>query len=143
MPLAVEAAGGPEGADPDRARAGTGRGHGDRRHGRRDACVFLAGLYRAEQVIAERLMRLVNGKLPWPSIDPDEGAALGREADRPVACRQPGGGDPAGADVEGAGHHRRPGRRQDDHRQFDPAHPRGQRRATCSCARRLAAPPSA
>ena len=30
------AAGGPEGAGPDRARSRTGRGHGDRRHGRRD-----------------------------------------------------------------------------------------------------------
>jgi exodeoxyribonuclease V alpha subunit len=34
------------------------------------ACTFLAGLYRAEQVIADRLIRLVNGKLPWPFIDP-------------------------------------------------------------------------
>jgi exodeoxyribonuclease V alpha subunit len=35
-------------------------------------CVFLAGLYRAERAIAERLARLVDGKLPWPSIDPDK-----------------------------------------------------------------------
>jgi exodeoxyribonuclease V alpha subunit len=35
------------------------------------ACIFLGGLYRAEQVIAERLLRLINGKLPWPYIDPD------------------------------------------------------------------------
>jgi exodeoxyribonuclease V alpha subunit len=35
-------------------------------------CVFLAGLYRAERVIAERLLRLVNGTLPWPYIDPDK-----------------------------------------------------------------------
>ena len=35
-------------------------------------CVFLAGLHRAERTIAERLMRLANGKLPWPSIDPDK-----------------------------------------------------------------------
>src|ERR1700689_4165134 len=35
-------------------------------------CVFLAGLYRAERVIAERLMRLANGPLPWPWIDPDK-----------------------------------------------------------------------
>jgi exodeoxyribonuclease V alpha subunit len=34
------------------------------------ACVFLGGLYRAEQVIAERLLLLANGKLPWPYIDP-------------------------------------------------------------------------
>jgi exodeoxyribonuclease V alpha subunit len=36
------------------------------------ACVFLGGLYRAEQVIAERLLRLANGKLPWLYIDADK-----------------------------------------------------------------------
>ena len=30
-------------------------------------CIFLAGLYRAEQVIAERLKQLASGKLPGPS----------------------------------------------------------------------------
>jgi exodeoxyribonuclease V alpha subunit len=35
-------------------------------------CVFLAGLHRAERVIADRLVRLLNGELPWPSIDPDK-----------------------------------------------------------------------
>ena len=35
-------------------------------------CVFLAGLYRAERVIADQLARLLNGKLPWPWIDPDK-----------------------------------------------------------------------
>jgi exodeoxyribonuclease V alpha subunit len=35
-------------------------------------CIFLAGLYRAERAIAERLMRLANGTLPWPWIDPDK-----------------------------------------------------------------------
>src|SRR5271169_4947139 len=34
------------------------------------ACVFLAGLYRAERAIAERLLTLNKGKLPWPVIDP-------------------------------------------------------------------------
>src|SRR5213075_1172703 len=29
-------------------------------------CIFLAGLHRAERIIAERLMRLANGTLPWP-----------------------------------------------------------------------------
>jgi exodeoxyribonuclease V alpha subunit len=33
-------------------------------------CVFLSGLYRAEKAIAERLTTLLNGKLPWPWIDP-------------------------------------------------------------------------
>src|SRR5215467_9036412 len=35
-------------------------------------CVFLAGLYRAERTIAERLTRLANGTLPWAWIDPDK-----------------------------------------------------------------------
>ena len=35
-------------------------------------CVFLTGLYRAERAISERLIRLANGKLPWPWIDPDK-----------------------------------------------------------------------
>jgi exodeoxyribonuclease V alpha subunit len=36
------------------------------------SCVFLAGLYRAERTIAERVMRLANGTLPWAWIDPDK-----------------------------------------------------------------------
>ena len=35
-------------------------------------CVFLTGLYRAERTIAERLLRLAKGRLPWPWIDPDK-----------------------------------------------------------------------
>src|ERR1700716_1090466 len=35
-------------------------------------CVFLAGLHRAERLIAERLVQLANGKLPWAWIDPDK-----------------------------------------------------------------------
>jgi exodeoxyribonuclease V alpha subunit len=34
------------------------------------ACTFLAGLNRAEQAIAERMRRLADGALPWPTIDP-------------------------------------------------------------------------
>src|SRR5579864_3944960 len=34
------------------------------------ACFFLAGLYRAERAIAERLLTLNKGTLPWPWIDP-------------------------------------------------------------------------
>ena len=37
-------------------------------------CVFLAGLYRAEQAIAERLRSLVRGRPPWSDID--AGAAI-------------------------------------------------------------------
>ena len=35
-------------------------------------CLFLAGLYRAERVIAERLLRIAGERLPWPEIDPDK-----------------------------------------------------------------------
>ena len=42
----------------------------DTLEGRR--CVFLAGLYRAEQVIAERLRSLAAGPLPWEAIDADK-----------------------------------------------------------------------
>ncbi|WP_043836203.1 AAA family ATPase, partial [Muricoccus aerilatus] len=34
-----------------------------------ERCVFLAGLYRAEQGIAERLRALTQGAPPWPEID--------------------------------------------------------------------------
>jgi exodeoxyribonuclease V alpha subunit len=32
-------------------------------------CIFLADLYRAERAIAERLLTLANGRLPWTSIN--------------------------------------------------------------------------
>src|SRR5215469_12419825 len=35
-------------------------------------CVFLAGLYRAEREIAEKLKRLAAGNPPWPVIDVDK-----------------------------------------------------------------------
>jgi exodeoxyribonuclease V alpha subunit len=35
-------------------------------------CVFLGGLYRAERVIAERLLTLACGKLPWQFVDADK-----------------------------------------------------------------------
>ena len=35
-------------------------------------CVFLGGLHRAEKVIAERILHLANGPLPWPYIDPEK-----------------------------------------------------------------------
>jgi exodeoxyribonuclease V alpha subunit len=35
-------------------------------------CAFLAGLYRAEREIAEKLQALATGKPPWPSIDADK-----------------------------------------------------------------------
>jgi exodeoxyribonuclease V alpha subunit len=38
----------------------------------RRRCVFLAGLYRAEREIAEKLKALAVGKPPWPLIDADK-----------------------------------------------------------------------
>jgi len=35
-------------------------------------CIFLAGLHRAERNIADRMLRLADGKVPWPWIDPDK-----------------------------------------------------------------------
>ena len=39
------------------------------------ACVFLAGLHRAERDIAERLLRLAKGRPPWPAIAADPALA--------------------------------------------------------------------
>lgn len=36
------------------------------------ACIFLAGLYRAERAIADRLTSLLKGSLPWRHIDPEK-----------------------------------------------------------------------
>ena len=36
------------------------------------ACIFLAGLYRAEQAIAERLIRIVSARMPWAWIDQEK-----------------------------------------------------------------------
>ena len=44
-------------------------------------CVFLAGLYRAEQGIAERLLRLAAGTPPWPAIDPATGPSPGSSSE--------------------------------------------------------------
>ena len=82
-------------------------------------CMFLASLCRAEQAIAKRLIRIVKGGLPFPWID-EEKACLDRKAQRSGARRESEDSDPSGADRQGAGDHRRAGRRRDDDRQFDP-----------------------
>ena len=50
-------------------------------------CVFLSGLYHAEQSVAGHLRRLTGGPVPWPAIDRGQGAALGRGPHRPHAGR--------------------------------------------------------
>ena len=91
-------------------------------------CVFLSGLYHAEKGIADRLRRLLSGRVPWPEIDADKAlpwiegrTGLTLAASQVEAIR-------LGAALQGAGHHRRPRRRQDHHRELDPAHPVGQGR---------------
>lgn len=39
-------------------------------------CVFLSGLHRAERTVTERLHALLEGRPPWPPIDPDRSLAL-------------------------------------------------------------------
>ena len=39
-------------------------------------CVFLAGLHQAERAIADRLLALSAGRLPWPEIDADKAISL-------------------------------------------------------------------
>jgi exodeoxyribonuclease V alpha subunit len=54
-------------------------------------CVFMAGLYRAERAIAEQLMGLTNGSVPWPwihrllEVDPNTGG-FKRGDDNPLDC---------------------------------------------------------
>ena len=106
-------------------------------------CVFLAGLYRAERTIAERLMRLANGTLPWPWIDPGKALPWVGETDRACSCGKPGRRDPARTDVQGAGHHRRSRCRQDDDRQSHSAHSRSEGSEAFCSALRPAGRPSA
>ena len=91
-------------------------------------CIFLAGLYRAEQVIAERLKQLASRQAPLALHRSGQGPAMDRAEDRPHARRKPGRRHSPGPDGKGPGHHRRSRRRQDHHRQFHPAHSRSQGR---------------
>ena len=93
------------------------------------ACIFLAGLYRAEQAIADRLIRIVNGRLPWPWIDEEKAAPwVEKRSGLQLADSQRAAirlALTAKALVITGG----PRRRQDDDRQLDPQDSRGQRRA--------------
>jgi exodeoxyribonuclease V alpha subunit len=83
-------------------------------------CVFLAGLHRAERTIAERLIRLANGTLPWPWIDSDKALPWSR---RVSVLPLPKAKSPR---CQSAGHDRWPRRWQNYHRQGHSAHPRGE-----------------
>ena len=87
-------------------------------------CVFLAGLYWAERTIAHRLNAAGNWHIALAVDRFGQSLAVGREAHRLCPCRKSGRGNPARADVQGAGYDRRAWRRQNHHRQSHPADPR-------------------
>ena len=57
-------------------------------------CVFLTGLYRAERAIAERLLALVGGRPPWPSIDPAKAITWVEQRSAPGDRQGVGGASP-------------------------------------------------
>jgi exodeoxyribonuclease V alpha subunit len=84
------------------------------------ACVFLAGLHRAERGIAERLLRLADGPAAVARGRRRQGVPLGGAEDGLGPGPEPAGGARAGAALEGAGGHRRAGGGQDHARELDP-----------------------
>ena len=100
-------------------------------------CVFLAALYRAEQVIAARLQALASGRLPWPAIDAAKAIPWVEAQNRADPGGQPEAGAQPGGQLQGAGDHRRPGRGQDHAGERDPEGAAGQRRrCRAVCAHR-------
>ena len=106
------------------------------------ACIFLAGLYRAEQVIAERILRLANGTLPWPYIDPEKALPWieARPACRWPKARSPRSGWPSCPRCSSSPAGRGSARRRSSTRSCASSPPRA---SACCCAPRPAGPPSA
>ncbi len=92
------------------------------------ACTFLAGLYRAEQSIADQLIRIVNGKLPWTWIDADKAVPWVEKRSGLQLADSQRDAIRLALIAKGPRDHRRSGRRQNHDRQFDPSNPRGQGR---------------
>ena len=106
-------------------------------------CVFLAGLYRAERAIATRLTALLGRAPALAARSMQESAIAWAEQAAGIAlAREPAGGRSPGAASKAAGHHRRPGRRQDDAGQRHPAHPAAPRAWRSRSRPRPAGPPS-
>src|SRR5262249_55814855 len=76
-------------------------------------CVFLAGLYRAEREIAEKLKALAVGKPSWPFIDADRAIPWVEKGEKFALGKEPEGALPGPVRVEGGGFSRGPGRWQD------------------------------
>ena len=50
-------------------------------------CVFMSGLYHAEQSVAGHLRRMTGGPVPWPAIAAAKSLPWARGPDRPHAGR--------------------------------------------------------
>jgi exodeoxyribonuclease V alpha subunit len=99
-------------------------------------CVFLAGLYRAEREIAEKLKALI-GRPPWPSIDAAKAIPWVEQRTKLVLADSQREAVSRRSRFKGAGDHRRSGRRQDDPRQLHPQDPsREDHRYRALCADR-------
>jgi exodeoxyribonuclease V alpha subunit len=72
-------------------------------------CVFLAGLYRAEQSIAARLKTIARGGLPWPRIDADKAIPWVEEKAGLALAESQQGRDQNRSRVKGDGDYRGPG----------------------------------
>ena len=81
-----------------------------------------------------QIKRLKTGAPTWPAFDADKAIPWVEQKLAIAAGRQPEGGHPPGADLQAAGHHRRPRRRQDDPGQFHPDHPARQGVKPLLCA---------
>ena len=89
-------------------------------------CVFLAGLYRAEQGDRRAPALPGPGGATLATHRRRQGHSLGRGADGVEVGRQSEGSPTFGTAIEGAGHYRRPRRRQDHAGQLGPEGDRGQ-----------------
>jgi exodeoxyribonuclease V alpha subunit len=81
-------------------------------------CLFLAGLYRAEREIAEKLAILAVGRPPWPPIDADKADPMGRAANKAGARQRPTRGNPPRSGLQNSRNHRWAWRRQNRAGQF-------------------------
>ena len=139
----ARAAGGAGGPRQNRPRAGTGSGRRGRRHARRSTLRLprrpapgRARDRRAAASLGRRRAALARHRR-------GQGDPLGGREDRPDPGGEPARGRAPGARVQGAGHHRRPGRGQDDAGQLRPDGSWRRKGRSSRSARPRAARPSA
>jgi len=141
-PLAVALLEGSRGVDPDSAGSRTGRANGHRRYGRRDGLRLpRRPVTEPSRSSRERILRLVNGTLPWPYIDREKAlpwieqkTGLSLAESQVAAIRLALLSKCSLSPADRAW--------QDDHRQLDPADPGRQGNEPVLCAP-TAVPPNA